>query len=110
MEKILPDYKKIYQDIIVKKYPYKRNKCETILKKENLSVWDIINLNDILFGIGNRETCIFNQKHRSYSKPDILEILDYQQKNSLNNTQLANRFKLSRNTIAKWRKIYLLSN
>ena len=61
-----------------------------------------------IFGIGNRETQAENQKHRSYSKSDILKILDYQKKNNLNNSQLANHFSLSRNTVAKWKRMFII--
>ncbi|HUH25918.1 MAG TPA: helix-turn-helix domain-containing protein [Flavobacterium sp.] len=47
-----------------------------------------------------------NQKYRSYDKATIIEILNYQKKNGLNNTQLANHFKLSRNTVAKWERLF----
>lgn len=37
----------------------------------------------------------------------VLEILKIQQKNNYTNTSyIADKFKISRNTVAKWRKIY----
>lgn len=100
-----PDYKVLYYDIITKKYPDKKEQCKTILEKENLSFADIIELNKKIFGT-DKEMELANQRHRSYSKKDILQILDYQRNNKLNNNQLANHFKLSRNTVAKWKKIF----
>ena len=102
----MPDYKQIYTDILNKKFPEKKEECKNFLKKANLSAIEIIELNKKLFGI-NKETEKFNQRHRSYSRSDILNILDYQKKYQLNNTELATHFKLSRNTITKWRKIFL---
>ena len=107
VQKITPDYKQIYTDILDKKYPDKKEECKIILEKEQLSTIHIIELNQKIFGVGDKETERFNQKHRSYSKTDILQILDYQNKNKLNNSQLANHFQLSRNTIAKWKKMFL---
>ncbi|MGG5210518.1 helix-turn-helix domain-containing protein [Chryseobacterium sp. MIQD13] len=104
MKKIVPDYKRIYSDIITKEFPDKRNCCLQLLQKEILSAIDIIRLNEEIFGIPDKETFIANQRHRSYRETDILQILDYQQRNQLTNTQLASHFKLSRNTVAKWRK------
>lgn len=101
-----PNYHKIYSDIIYYKYPQKKLICQSILKKKELSVLDILKLNHLIFGMTNREIVIFNQKHRSYGMSDILEILDYQKKHNLNNNQLANHFKLSRNTITKWKKYF----
>lgn len=47
-----------------------------------------------------------NKSHRAYSKEAIYKILEYQKKNCLNNTQLAKHFKLSRNTVTKWKILF----
>ncbi|AZA50661.1 helix-turn-helix domain-containing protein [Chryseobacterium carnipullorum] len=101
-----PDYHKIYSDIIRLRHPEKRKYCEDILSKVNLSDLDVIKLNDIVFSQQKKESQIFNQMHRAYNEQAILQILNYQKKNKLNNSQLAVYFKLSRNTVAKWKKIY----
>lgn len=108
MEKLIPDYKRIYNDIIIKNFPDKKDCCMRLLQKESLSVVDIIALNEKIFGSPDKETFAANQRHRSYRKADILKILDYQKKNELNNTQLAIHFKLSRNTVAKWKKNFAI--
>ena len=95
-----PNYKRIYSDILKKKYPEKIEYCNSILQKTKLSTLDIIQLNEKIFGSNS-------PRLRSYSKSDILKILDYQKKHKLNNSQLANHFKLSRNTVAKWKKMFL---
>lgn len=100
-----PHYKKIYTDIIERKYPDKKDECKLLLEKEDLSALDVIQLNKQIFGLPNAETEIFNQKHRSYAQSDIAEMLDYQKKNGLNNVQMALHFKLSRNTVTKWKKL-----
>lgn len=102
-----PFYKKIYKDILDKKFPEKRDACKILLDKENLSVWDIIELNQKIFGSTDKELEDFNQRHRSYQDSDIMEILDYQKKNKLNNSQVANHFKLSRNTVTKWKRLFV---
>ncbi|MBB4807868.1 hypothetical protein HNP38_003184 [Chryseobacterium defluvii] len=99
-----PDYKRIYHDIIIKKYPDKKDKCQLLLEKQDLSALDIIKLNSLIFGKTNRE---FNQRYKSYSRSAIREILKYQAENNLNNTQLAHHFKLSRNTVTKWKRLLL---
>ncbi|PRB04553.1 transposase [Chryseobacterium sp. MYb7] len=104
-ENIIPDYKRIYLDIIIKKYPNRKEDFQVIFDKPSMSVLDILELNRQIFGIDNQQ---FNQKHRSYRKSDILKILDYQRKNELNNSQLALHFKLSRNTVASWKKLFLI--
>jgi hypothetical protein len=107
MKITMPDYKRIYSDLIAEKFP-NREECNTILSKKILSELDVITLNNILFKDNTRETMSFNQKHRSYSQETILEILEYQKTNKMNNVQLASHFKLSRNTIAKWKKIFVV--
>jgi len=106
MNNIAPNYNLIYEDIISKKYPHKRSACQGILGKKELSSLDIIKVNNIIFDNTNAETFKFNQKLRSYNKPTVLQILDYQKANKLNNTQLAEEFNLSRNTIGKWKKSF----
>ena len=100
------NYQQIFRDILDTKYPEKKKVCIPLLQKVNLSAMDIVKINTEIFGI-SRENETSNQKHRSYHKSDILKILNYQKKHNLNNSQLANYFKLSRNTVAKWKKIFL---
>lgn len=98
-----PDYKRIYTDILNIKYPHKKEICKNILSKEELTVIDIIKINEMIFEASTQtEKC--NSQYRSYKESDILYILKYQKDNKLNNTQLANFFKLSRNTIRNWKK------
>jgi hypothetical protein len=99
-----PDYKKIYNDLIDLKYPEKKRKCAKILSKKILSILDIIEINSIIFNYN--QDIKSNQHHHAYNKETIYKILEYQKKNCLNNTQLAKHFKLSRNTVAKWKILF----
>ncbi len=101
------NYKTLYTDILNDLYPEKLSLCQRILNKKSLSILDILELNKLIFGEQHRQNKVFNQKFRSYSKQDILLILDYQKQNKLNNMQLANHFKLSRNSVTKWKKIFV---
>ncbi|MBB4805939.1 hypothetical protein HNP38_001211 [Chryseobacterium defluvii] len=101
-----PDYRQIYTDILTEKYPEKIQDQYIKHKIEHINnVMDILTINALIFGKHNHEP--ENQKLRSYDKSSILIILDYQRKNQMNNSQIANHFRLSRNTIAKWKKIYV---
>ncbi|NIF07437.1 helix-turn-helix domain-containing protein [Chryseobacterium sp. Tr-659] len=100
-----PNYVKIYRDMIQLKFPEKEDCCRNILKNETISLREVIRLNSIISGDTKISTAI-NQKHKSYDKEMILYILDYQKKNNLNNIQIATQFKMSKNTIAKWRKLF----
>lgn len=106
-EKLRPDYKRIYLDILEKKFPGKINDCRSLLEKEHLRVVDIQELNQMVFGLSDEMIARENRKYCSYSKSDILHMLDYQKKNRLNNIELARYFNLSRNTVAKWKKIFI---
>lgn len=101
-----PDYHKIFLDIIRLRYPEKVKYCQPILALKNLSALDIIKLNTIIFSDATKENILLNQQHRSYDRSAILKILDYQKRNNLNNMQLANKFKLSRNSVSKWKKLF----
>lgn len=101
-----PNYKKIYTDIITMKYPEKMEDCRNILSKSTLSTMDVINLQKKLFGPENISAGQLNQLHKSYDRSTILSILNYQKEHRLNNIQVAEHFNLSRNTVAKWKKMF----
>ncbi len=102
-----PDYKAIYTDLINKKYPERVNEFQYYLQKKTLKRIDVIKLNNKILIDYNIQDKRFNQKFRSYQEEEIIEILRYQQKKQLNNTQLAKKFNLSRNTVTKWKKIFI---
>lgn len=101
-----PDYKKIYNDLIERKYPHLKNQCSSILRKDKLSTFDVLNLNAILSEKCSKKDFIFNQQHKVYSYESICYILDYQIKHQLNNTQTAVHFKVSRPSLRKWKKLF----
>lgn len=103
MERSLPDYKKIYEDIIRKKCPEKYNQCAPLLNKNEISAMDVLSLNEMVFGKTD-ESQIINRKHKSYDYESIIKILDYQKKNELTNIEISRQFDLSRNTISKWKR------
>ncbi|KAA2223627.1 helix-turn-helix domain-containing protein [Chryseobacterium sediminis] len=98
-----PNYKQIYHDFIEAKCPDKREYVKGFLSKNSLSVSDVLKINTIIF-----DELSESQKFKSYDKQTIFEILDYQKKHRLNNTQLASHFKLSRNTVTKWKRTFLI--
>ena len=102
-----PYYKKIFTDMLELKFPDKKEQCLFFLNKEELSELDVLKLNKIIFGEDVSEN-VSAKNHRSYDKSTIFKILDYQKNQKLNNIQTARYFGLSRNTIAKWKKIFLV--
>ena len=105
MDSCAPDYRRIYLDIVNIKFPEKLEEVNSLLSKPKLSVLDVIELNQKIFG-KSKSVFIFSQKNKSYDTSTILEILNYQKKYTLNNSQAARHFNLSRNTIAKWKNIF----
>lgn len=102
-----PFYQKIYTDMICDKYPEKKNVLDQYLNKKRWTSLDVIEINDVLFGNSqDDEKKSVSQKHRSYDFISIRKILDYQQRNKLNNNELSLKYKISRNTIAKWKKLF----
>lgn len=101
---MIPNYRRIYTDILNKKYPEKIPLCETILNKKKIESIDVIRLNELIFKTKKSDVFSKNQSFRSYDEQTVLRILKYQKDHGLNNVQLASYFKLSRNTVAKWKK------
>lgn len=102
-----PNYKQIYTDMITIKHADKLKDCSAVLNKSELSIFDVINLQKKLFGPENNAIGHSNQLLKSYDKPTILKILEYQKKHEMNNAALSRHFMLSRNTVAKWKKLFL---
>ncbi|MBB6370001.1 helix-turn-helix domain-containing protein [Chryseobacterium shigense] len=103
----IPDYKRIYTDLINERHPDKIEAFKAIFSKENFSVLDVITCSNLLTDNTDKSTFTFNQKHRCFDQQSILEILNFQKKYGYNNAQLARHFKLSRNTITKWKKKFI---
>jgi|SRR5690606_22247591 len=101
-----PHYVKIYRDLVRMKYPQHWEDVKELLEKDELSYFEIERLNKKLFQTNSPNKEQLQQKYKAYDKKTITQILLYQKKNNLNNLQLAKHFKLSRNTVAKWRKIF----
>ncbi|WP_395972248.1 helix-turn-helix domain-containing protein [Chryseobacterium cucumeris] len=103
---MMPDYKQIYTDILEEKFPEKLSDTAIRLKLETLhSAFDILKFNQLVFGETEYIVERKNQRLRSYDKESILKILRYQKRNELTNLQVSDHFKISRNTIAKWKRI-----
>lgn len=101
-----PHYVKIYRDLVRMKYPQHWEDVKELLEKDELSYFEIERLNKKLFQTNSPNKEQLQQKYKAYDEKTITQILLYQKKNNLNNLQLAKHFKLSRNTVAKWRKIF----
>ncbi|PWN58389.1 transposase [Chryseobacterium viscerum] len=108
IQRLKPDYKLIYSDILQSKYPEKISSCEAMIQKEYLSTLEVIKLNILIFGNSDKQLAKKNQRHRAYDRSDILHILKYQKENRLNNKELALHFRLSRNTVTKWKKLFMV--
>lgn len=100
-----PNYIRIFTDILDKKYPDKTQRVLPYLSNDNLSNLQILHINQLIFD-SDKKHKKGNQKYKTYTKSDIIQILTHQKKHNLNNSEVSEHFKLSRNTVAKWKKIY----
>lgn len=102
----MPDYKKIFTDLIERKYPDKKTLCSSYLNKKELTQFDVMELTKII-NHQNKHINKFNQKRKSYNHKSIQKILEYQKAYNLTDTETARHFKMSRNTIKKWKNLNL---
>jgi hypothetical protein len=73
------NYKEIYFCLIKEKFPEKLEEPKVIWRLEHLdSALKIIELNDLLFHNGIRESNIMDSRLRSYTDDEIIKILKYQ--------------------------------
>lgn len=102
-----PFYHKLYADMIRDKYPHKESLCSHFLQKEHWTALDVIQVNELLFGVEKKQADVRkDMMHRAYDVASIKQILHYQQKNQLTNNDIAAKFGLSRNTLARWRRLF----
>ncbi|AZA81629.1 transposase [Chryseobacterium lactis] len=102
-----PDYKQIYTDLLREKCPEKLLDPVILKKLEKLrSAIDIFKFNQLIFDNPDQLVELNNQRLRSYDEKSIKEILVYQKKHKLTNSHVSNHFKISRNTIARWKAIF----
>lgn len=102
-----PNYRKLYADMIRDKYPEKVSECASCFEKEEWTALDVIRINEKLFGSQKRKSDLkVDRAHRAYDIASIRDILAHQRKDRLNNKQLAVEYGLSRNTVAKWKKLF----
>ncbi|WP_346985861.1 helix-turn-helix domain-containing protein [Chryseobacterium sp. POE27] len=105
MERSVPNYRKIYEDIISRKCPEKYNECAYLLNKNEIMAMDVLKLNEIIFGT-SPETEINNRRHKNYDYHSIIRILEYQKEKGLSNIEVSRHFNLSRSTVSRWRKTF----
>ena len=98
-----PDYAKIFRDMAAKR---NIDTTAALPQKKSYSSIDVININEKLFAKQTKESFAFNQKHRAYDKKTIELLLTYQHRHELSNSEMARLFKLSRNTLSRWKAKY----
>jgi hypothetical protein len=101
-----PNYTKIYTDMISELFPMKLNDPDILRRlKEIKTIKDVIILNNILFKNGINK--VRNQKLKCYDLTTMETILKYQKTHQLTDTHIARQYHMSRNTVAKWKKILI---
>ncbi|CAM3840251.1 transposase [Flavobacterium branchiophilum] len=100
-----PNYYQLYSDMFDEKIISNLKKDLSFLKKENVSNLDIINF-DQEINLHSKSHNFENQKLRSYDENSITKVLSYQKEYALTDYQTSLHFKISRNTLRKWRNYY----
>lgn len=96
-----PNYSKLYMDIAsyydITLQPQMVHKINNINKTV-----DVLQINKAIF-----ESSYFSLgQANAYQMADVMHILTYKRKNKLNLSQTANHFKMSRNTLTRWERVY----
>jgi len=101
-----PNYSKIYHDMLKLEHPDKFNdpKIKELLKRLN-TTQDVLNFNEKIFK-QSRESQRDNQKLKTYDKKTMLKLLEYQHKHGFSTSFMSKKYKISRTTIAKWKKTF----
>ncbi|ASK31957.1 hypothetical protein CEY12_18435 [Chryseobacterium sp. T16E-39] len=99
-----PNYSKIYHDMLRLEHPDKLEepKIRELLKRLNTSD-DVLKFNERLFE-QSKESSKNNQKLKTYDKKTMLKLLQYQRKHGFSTSYMSKKYKISRTTIAKWKK------
>lgn len=101
-----PNYSKIYQDILKEQYPEKLQdpKIQQLLK--NLTTTEaVLSFNDKIFK-QSKESLKNNQKLKTYDKKTTLKLLLYQKKHGFSTSYMSRKYKISRTTFSKWKKLF----
>ena len=99
------NYKEIYISLIKEKFPEKLEDAMVKWKLNHLdSAINIIELNNLLFHNGYRENNVMDSRLRSYTEVEIIRILKYQERYKKSNTDIINKFGMTRATLNTWRK------
>jgi hypothetical protein len=100
------DYKKIYLSIIEQNFSDMLNNSEVMYKLNNLKTSiDILEFNKYLYELNNQKTDL-DFRLKSYMEEDILKILRYQIKHKMSNSEISQKYRISRTTIITWRRRY----
>lgn len=103
-------YKNIYTDLIYES-KYIDTVSQTFLQSQINQIKtfrDVLRINQELRKGKqlNQDDLKINQQLKSYDKNMILNILEEQKKFGLTNLDISKKYKMSRNTIAKWRRVF----
>jgi hypothetical protein len=101
-----PNYKKIYYDLLKEKQPEKLGDPKILHLLNNLNTMeDVLKIN-ALVSDSSKKNLKKNQQLKNYDKKTVLRLLHYQKKHNLSDNFMSKKLKMSRTTIAKWRKIF----
>ena len=108
------DYKRLYLDYIdandTLSNPVKKDLKSIIEGQQNddLSYRVLMQINTVIRENVNtvRENMVGYKQYNAYDKEFIRYVLSYQKRNNLTNKDISLKFRMSRNTVAKWKRLF----
>lgn len=79
-------------------------KIQSLLKNLKTTE-DVLNFNELVFK-QSKESLRNNQKLKTYDKKTMLKLLQYQKKHGFSTSFMSKKYKISRTTLAKWKKTF----
>lgn len=98
-----PNYSLIFLDILESMFPDKCPEEIGVFEGKELSVEEVLLCNKKIFGHNKG-----SGKYRSYDKSTIISILSKQKKHHYTNEKVSQMYNISRNSLAKWKKHFLV--
>jgi|SRR5690606_483767 len=102
---IKPDFGRIFQEIAQKK-EHSESLIGHIAGIKEWNSLNVIKTSEKVVEKPDGENLKLNRTHRAYDEQSVKEILKYQKINNLNNSEMMMLFKVSRNSISKWKKMF----
>lgn len=108
------NYELLYTDFVTESVHFSEQEKAEMLKeltgngKERITYKTLLRLNGIIARKVRREhlQSKYATQLKAYDRPFIQSVLKYQKKYGLTNSDISKQFKISRNTVNRWKKVF----